>query len=57
MGTIPECDSGFREEIGNRHHGRTDDAESMLDSVHLQDFDESFLCGHFGHETLLFNAG
>jgi hypothetical protein len=27
----------FGEQVGDRHQGRADDAEGMLDAVHLQD--------------------
>ncbi len=53
MGTVPEGDSGFAKDIGDRHHGRTDDAESMFDPVHLQGFDEGFLGCHF-HGAVLY---
>ena len=47
MGAIPELDARCREQIRDRHHGRPDDAEGMLDAMHLEDFDEGLLSGHF----------
>ncbi len=47
MRAVPECDSGLWKEVRDRHHGRADDPERMLDAVHLQRFYESFFSGHF----------
>ncbi|CAI8428282.1 MAG: Uncharacterised protein [Rhodospirillaceae bacterium] len=33
--TVPELDPSLREEVRDRHHGRADDPEGMLDSMHL----------------------
>ena len=44
---VPERDARLRKEIRDRHEGRTDNAESMLDAVHLQDFHEGFFRRHF----------
>ena len=44
--TVPEGDAGFRKQVGDRHHRRADDAEGMLDPVHLQDFDEGLFRRH-----------
>ena len=46
MGAIPEGDAGLGEEVRNRHEGRSDNAEGMLDAVHLEDLDESLFGGH-----------
>ena len=43
---VPEGDAGLREEVGDRHEGRSDDAEGVLDAVHLQHLHEGFLGGH-----------
>ena len=43
---VPECDAGLRKQIGDRHECRTNDAEGMLDAVHLQDLHESFFRRH-----------
>ena len=34
------------EQVRDRHHRRADDAEGMLDAVHLQDLDEGLFGGH-----------
>ncbi len=47
VGTVPELDTGCGEKVRDRHHGRADDAEGMLDAVHLQHLDEGFFRGHF----------
>jgi hypothetical protein len=44
---IPEGDASLGKKVGNRHHGRADDAEGMLNAVHLEDFDKRFLSCHF----------
>ena len=46
VGAVPEGDAGLGEQVGNRHEGRADDAESMLDAVHLQNLDEGLFGGH-----------
>src|SRR6266404_2684229 len=47
---IPEGDSGLPKEIGNRHERRADDAEGVLDAVHLQHLHEGFFRGHLHGE-------
>ena len=50
MGAVPEGDASFGKQIRNRHESRADDAEGMLDAVHLQNLDEGLLGGHaHGH--------
>src|ERR1035437_5682998 len=44
---VPKGDAGLRKKIGDRHEGRADDAERMLDTVHLQDLNKGFFGGHF----------
>ena len=46
MRAVPELDAGFRKQIRNRHHRRTDNAERMLDTMHLKHFDEGFFRRH-----------
>ena len=46
---VPECDPGLREQIRDRHHGRADDAKSMLNAVHLQDLYKGLFSGHLCH--------
>jgi hypothetical protein len=47
MRAVPERDAGLGKQVRDRHHRRSDDAERMLDAVHLQHFDEGFFGGHF----------
>ncbi len=47
MRRVPEGDPGLWEEIGDRHHGRADDPEGVLNAMHLQRFYESFFGRHF----------
>ncbi len=54
---IPECNPGFGEKIGDRHEGRADNAEGMLDAMHLQDLDEGLFSGHFHRRLSFVNAG
>ena len=49
---VPECDAGLGKQIRDRHECRTDDAEGMLDAVHLQDFHEGFFRRHL-HRLLV----
>ena len=46
VGAVPEGDAGLREKVGDRHHGRADDAEGVADAVHLENLHEGFLGGH-----------
>src|SRR3546814_9452987 len=43
---VPEGDAGLGEEIGDRHEGRADDAEAVLDAMHLQHLHEGFFRRH-----------
>jgi hypothetical protein len=43
---VPEGDAGLGKEVGDRHEGGADDAEGVLDAVHLQHFHERFFRGH-----------
>ena len=47
MGAVPKHDSSFWKDIRNRHHGRTNDPESVADTVHLERFYKGFFSGHF----------
>ena len=47
MRAVPERDPRLGEEVRNRHHGRPDDPEGVLDAVHLQHLHEGFLGRHF----------
>ena len=47
MPAIPERNAGFGKQVGNRHHGRSDDAKRVFDAMHLQNFHKSFFGGHF----------
>ena len=54
VGTVPKRDARCGEQIRNRHHRRTDNAESMFDPVHLENFDEGLFGGHFhGRDSCL----
>ena len=44
---VPELDASFREQIRYWHHRRSDNAESVLDAVHLQHFHKGFFGRHF----------
>mmetsp|Transcript_105534 Transcript_105534/g.251447 ORF Transcript_105534/g.251447 Transcript_105534/m.251447 type:complete len:250 (+) Transcript_105534:1111-1860(+) len=46
MGAIPELDPCGWEKIRDGHHRRADDAEGILDPMHLQGLHKSFLGGH-----------
>src|SRR3546814_9150634 len=46
VGDVPEGDAGLGEEIGDRHEGRADDAEAVLDAMHLQHLHEGFFRRH-----------
>ncbi len=50
---VPECDAGLGKQIGDRHERRTDDAEGVLDAVHLQHLHEGFFCRHL-HRSILY---
>ena len=50
---VPERDAGLGKQVRNRHEGRTNDAESMFDAVHLQYFHEGFFRRHL-HSCVLF---
>ena len=50
MGNVPKLDAGFRKQVRDRHEGRADDTKAMLNAMHLQNFDESFFCGHLHGE-------
>ena len=52
---IPELDSRLREQVRDRHHRRTDNAEGMFDSVHLQYLDKGFFGSHF-HRVFSWNT-
>jgi hypothetical protein len=47
MRAVPELIPALGKQVRDRHHRRADDAERMLDAVHLQHFDEGFFGGHF----------
>ena len=49
---VPECNTGFGKEIGYRHECRADDAEGMLDAVHLQHLHECFFGSHLHSHVL-----
>ena len=46
MRAIPERDARLREQVRNRHEGRSDDAKGMFNAMHLQDFDKGLFGGH-----------
>ena len=59
MCRVPEGDACLREQVGNGHHRRTDNAEGMLDAMHLQNLNESLFCRHLHdassfHKSVLF---
>ncbi len=50
---VPESDAGLGKQIGDRHERRTDDAEGVLDAVHLQHLHEGFFRRHL-HRSILY---
>ena len=56
VGDVPERDPGAVEQVGNRHEGRADDAEGVLDPVPLQHFHEGFFGRHPHGFTVLFRV-
>ena len=57
VGAVPERDAGIREEVRDRHHGRADDAEGVLDAVHLEHLHEGLLGSHLHRMRGLSSAG
>ena len=49
VGDIPEGNARLGKEIRDRHERRSDDAERVLDAMHLQDLYEGFFSSHLGH--------
>ena len=47
MGTVPEHDPSFWENIRNWHHGRTNDPKCVTNAVHLKRFYKCLFGGHF----------
>ena len=58
MPTIPESDTCFGKQVGNRHHRRTNNTKRAIDSMHLKNFYKSFFGGHFlfAHFILLLSV-
>ena len=46
MRAVPEGDARLGEQVRNRHEGRSDDAEGIVDAMHLQHLHESLFRRH-----------
>ncbi|KZL01076.1 hypothetical protein PsW74_01868 [Pseudovibrio sp. W74] len=47
VGAIPKLDTCGRKEIRNWHHGRTNNAKGVINSVHLKHFYKGLFGRHF----------
>ena len=56
MRAVVKSDPGGGEQVGDRHHGRADNAKGRVDPMHLKGFDEGFFGGHF-HGSILWAWG